>query len=176
MDDEKFQEFNDEVIPSALFHVEPTDIDDDTGGKLEEVILIRLIANNPECLKHRPLQWFIDTHLPYPDKSFKEIEKEVEKKTAFEIREWNYSFDQGMVVKFADDLPEGTKVYEGPGYYLDPKDFGGKIGIVIECWSDLHSFASGTYYYCKVNFGSIIVTAPAQYFVELSAEDKANIK
>ena len=68
MTDEQFREFNDEIIPSALFHVDPTDLDDDTGAKLEEVILVKLIARNPECLRHRPLQWFIDTHLPYTEK------------------------------------------------------------------------------------------------------------
>lgn len=171
MTEERFKEFNDEVIPSALFHVEPTDIDDDTGGKLEEVILVRLIANNPECLKHRPLQWFIDTHLPYPEKTFAEIEQ-----TDFEKREWNYSFEQGMVVKFADDLPEDTKVYNEPGEYFYPKDFVDKIGIVLECWSDLHSFAAGTYYFCKINFGNVFMTAPAQYFVQVTPEDVADIK
>lgn len=63
MNEEQFKEFTDEVIPSALFHVEPTDIDDDTGAKLEEVILVRLIANNLKCLIHQPLKWFLDNYL-----------------------------------------------------------------------------------------------------------------
>lgn len=66
MTEEQFNEFTDEVIPSALFHVMPTDICDECGGKLEESILVRLIANNLSCLEHKPLQWFIDTYLKEP--------------------------------------------------------------------------------------------------------------
>jgi hypothetical protein len=63
MTTEQFKEFTDEVIPQQLFHVEPNDIDNESGGKLEEVILVGLIANSPSCLKHKPLQWFLDTYL-----------------------------------------------------------------------------------------------------------------
>lgn len=63
MTEEQFKEFTEEIIPCALFHVMPTDISDECGGKLEEVILVRLIANNPTCLKYKQLQWFIDTYL-----------------------------------------------------------------------------------------------------------------
>ena len=63
MTEEQFQEFTEVIIHQQLFHVEPTDIDDDTGAKLEEVILVGLIAQHPECLKYKPLQWFLDTYL-----------------------------------------------------------------------------------------------------------------
>lgn len=63
MTEEQFQEFCHEIIPQQLFHVEPTDLDDDSGGKLDETILVGLIANRPGCLKHKPLQWFLDTYL-----------------------------------------------------------------------------------------------------------------
>lgn len=66
MTHEEFTEFTEEVIPQALFHVTYTDIDDETGGRLEEVILAGLIGHNSGCLKYKPLQWFLDTYLSKP--------------------------------------------------------------------------------------------------------------
>jgi len=63
MTKEQFDEFINEVIPQQLFHVEPKDRDDESGGQLDEVILVGLIANRPSCLKHKPLQWFLDKFL-----------------------------------------------------------------------------------------------------------------
>lgn len=63
MTETQFEEFVDEIIPQQLFHVSPDDIDDETGCKLEEVILIRLIAQHIHCLKYKPLQWFINKFL-----------------------------------------------------------------------------------------------------------------
>ena len=63
MTTEDFNEFCFEIIPQQLFHIEPTDIDDETGGKLDETILVKLIASQPSCLKHKPLRWFLDTYL-----------------------------------------------------------------------------------------------------------------
>jgi len=63
MTTEQFNEFTEEVIPQQLFHVMPTDIDDKTGAKVEELILINLIAGNPECLGHKSLSWFLETYL-----------------------------------------------------------------------------------------------------------------
>jgi len=63
MTKEQFDEFINEVIPQQLFHVEPTDIDDESGAQLDEVILVGLIANDPSCLKHKSLQWFLDKFL-----------------------------------------------------------------------------------------------------------------
>ena len=63
MTTEEFKTFTEEVIPQQLFHVDPTDIDDESGAKLEEVILVKLIAGNPSCLKHKSLQWFLDKFL-----------------------------------------------------------------------------------------------------------------
>jgi len=59
----QFQEFTEEIIPQQLFHVGHNDMDDDTGGRLEEVILVNLITNNIQCLKYKPLKWFLDTYL-----------------------------------------------------------------------------------------------------------------
>jgi len=63
MTEEQFIGFIGETIPQQLFHVSPRDIDDETGVKLDEVILIGLINDNITCLKHKPLQWFLDTYL-----------------------------------------------------------------------------------------------------------------
>ena len=56
---EQFREFVDETIPSALFHVETKDIDDETGASAEDMILLRLLSKYPEALKFKPLRWFI---------------------------------------------------------------------------------------------------------------------
>ena len=53
-------EFVHHTIPQHLFHVSPTDIDE-TGGKLDEVILVQLITDNIGCLKYNSLSWYI-TH------------------------------------------------------------------------------------------------------------------
>jgi hypothetical protein len=63
MTQEEFDTFTNEIIPQQLFHVSTTDIDDETGGKLDEVILVGLIAAHPTCLKHKSLQWFLETYL-----------------------------------------------------------------------------------------------------------------
>jgi len=63
MTQEQFEEFVGEIIPQQLFHVSPDDIDDETGCKLEEVILIRLITQHIQCLKYKPLNWYVKTFL-----------------------------------------------------------------------------------------------------------------
>lgn len=60
MTEKEFEEFVDITIPQQLFHVMRTDIDDKTGGLLDEVILVQLLSANIGCLKYKPLQWFID--------------------------------------------------------------------------------------------------------------------
>lgn len=60
---QQFGELTQETIPHALFHVSPHDIDDETGAQLDEVLLLRIIANDPTCLTYKPLQWFLDTYL-----------------------------------------------------------------------------------------------------------------
>jgi len=75
MTPEQFEEFTEEIIPQQLFHVEPTDIDDGTGAKLDELLLVDLISNNPECLKHKPLQWFLDTFLISEEKWNEQMKK-----------------------------------------------------------------------------------------------------
>jgi len=78
MTTEQFNELVGEVIPQQLFHVYPTDKDDETGAQLDEVILVGLIANDPSCLVHKPLQWFLDTFL---------IKKDEEKEMFRQIQE-----------------------------------------------------------------------------------------
>ncbi len=60
----QFDEFIWETIPQQLFHVDDTDKHDESGACLPEVILVRLIASTPECLKYKTLQWFIDSYIP----------------------------------------------------------------------------------------------------------------
>jgi len=45
-------------LSQQLFHVFSDDIDSETGAKLEEVILIMLLAEHPKMLKYKTLkQW-----------------------------------------------------------------------------------------------------------------------
>lgn len=64
MTPDQFDEFIWETIPQHLFHVDDTDKHDESGACLSEVILVKLIANNLECLKYKSLQWFIDSYVP----------------------------------------------------------------------------------------------------------------
>jgi len=59
-----FKNFIEETIPQQLFHVEYDD-KHESGGRLEEVILINLIANNIWLLSFRPLQWFLNRYLTH---------------------------------------------------------------------------------------------------------------
>lgn len=63
MTEEQFREFTDETIPCALFHVDFEDKDDETGAKLDEVILIGLLNENLDALIHRPLSWFVQNYI-----------------------------------------------------------------------------------------------------------------
>lgn len=56
---EKFDTYIDEVIPCAFFHVEPKDIDEKTGAKLEDIILLNVLSEHPELLKFKSLDWFV---------------------------------------------------------------------------------------------------------------------
>ena len=60
---EEFDDFINLTLPCELFHVMPLDKDDNTGGRLEEEILIRSLNENPGALKFKPLIWFINTFL-----------------------------------------------------------------------------------------------------------------
>ena len=77
MAEEQFRQLTEEDIPCALFHVEPTDIDDKTGGRLDETILVGIIAHHNWCLKHKPLQWFLDTYLISIEEWNKQKEKQL---------------------------------------------------------------------------------------------------
>jgi len=78
MTTKQFNELIHEIIPQQLFHVYPSDIDDETGGRLDEVILIGLIANDLSCLKHKQLQWFLDSFLIKTDLEQPTLKQEAE--------------------------------------------------------------------------------------------------
>lgn len=101
MTTEQFNEFIEEIIPQQLFHVEPTDMDGESGRKLDEVILVRLIDNNLGCLSHKPLQWFLDTFLIENDmetefteemdeKFGKHLQGQIEDQMKAELKEQRY--------------------------------------------------------------------------------------
>lgn len=49
-----------ELLCQQMFHVLSDDLDDETGAKLEEVILVQLLANHPKMLKHKPLKQWVE--------------------------------------------------------------------------------------------------------------------
>ena len=58
--EEQFEEFVGEILPQQLFHVMSTDIDDETGAKCEDIILLQMLGSCPEALRYKSLRWFID--------------------------------------------------------------------------------------------------------------------
>jgi hypothetical protein len=60
MTQEDFETWAGVTVPSALFHVMDTDKDDVHGVKLDELILIELIAKNPGVLKYKSLDWLVN--------------------------------------------------------------------------------------------------------------------
>ena len=63
MTQEQFSTFTNEDIPQQLYHVMDSDVDEETGASLEELILVRMIASTPKCLSYKPLKWFIEEFL-----------------------------------------------------------------------------------------------------------------
>ncbi len=63
---EQFYELITETIPCALFHVQPTDIDDDVGCRYDELRLIQILNEYPEALRYRSLVWFIEYFIDRP--------------------------------------------------------------------------------------------------------------
>lgn len=90
--------------------------------------------------------------------------------TKFDEREWNYSFEEGDLVMFADDIPlkhEIINTHKDSFYeQINLDDYKNKIGKVVRCWSDLHTFASGTVYMVEVDFDGKIITNFAQLFLK----------
>lgn len=63
MTQEEFEVWIGVTVPSALFHVPHDATDDEHGGKLDETILVRLIAENPGVLKYKSLHWLTNHFL-----------------------------------------------------------------------------------------------------------------
>lgn len=58
MTQEQFDQFVDEDIPCALFHVMPTDMND--GVRCDELILLQMLHSQPEALRYKSLSWFVE--------------------------------------------------------------------------------------------------------------------
>ena len=93
--------------------------------------------------------------------------------TKFEQREWNYYFEEGDLVMFANDIPLNHEIINThkDSFYekINLDDYNNKIGKVVRCWSDLHTFAYGSVYMVEVNFDGKIITNFAQLFLKQSA-------
>lgn len=94
--------------------------------------------------------------------------------TRFEKREWNYYFEEGDFVVFADDIPKNYEIInthkDSFCEKININDFKNKVGIVKKCWCDLESFASGSVYMVEVDFDGKIVTNFAQLFLKQNAD------
>ena len=64
---EEFETFIHEDIPCALFHVGVNDKDDETGAKLDEIILLDCLAKNPSALLYQNIGWFYERFIMESD-------------------------------------------------------------------------------------------------------------
>ncbi len=60
MTEQEFEIWLGETVPQALFHVMDTDKDNVHGVKLDELILVEMIAKNPGVLKYKSLDWLVN--------------------------------------------------------------------------------------------------------------------
>lgn len=65
MTQDQFNEFITETIPCELFHIYPTDLDNKTGTRLDELILLKCLNDNPSVLRYKNLKWFVDYFIDY---------------------------------------------------------------------------------------------------------------
>lgn len=88
-------------------------------------------------------------------------------KLKFEDREWNYFLNEGDLVCFAEDIPQGYNVVIGWDFTkeIDLNEYKNKIGVVKKCWSDLHAFGRGSSYLCEVDFDGKIISHFTQLFL-----------
>lgn len=69
-----------------------------------------------------------------------------------------YYFNVGDKVKINPKAGDFTVGFL-PSKLITQQDYKGKVGVVLECKSDLHGFAQGSFYCCKADFeGEIIDT------------------
>lgn len=78
-------------------------------------------------------------------------------------REWNYYFNVGDRVKL---IPEMIKNHINNPFSFNciDKSLIDKIGVVISCDCELHSFGQGSIYVCSVDFDGHIVNLLCMYF------------
>jgi len=177
MTTEEYNEFIYETIPCALFHVDHDDIDDDTGGSLGEVILVKLIAAHPGCLAFNDLDWYVDKFLTGylravgKEKILNESERQF---NPLLDRMFNYSFNEGDHVKF-DGFDSEFHIDKPYFRKIRSKDYFGKVGVVLYCIPDVHGFGQGTSYMCRVEFGNgDIIEALAAFFVKADSKKDEN--
>lgn len=75
--DEQLNELLHEIIPQQLFHVDRTDIDDETGARLDEIILLRILNQFPELLQYKPLDWYVENYITNCDSNYKWTDEKV---------------------------------------------------------------------------------------------------
>jgi len=135
MTKEQFDEFVNEVIPQQLFHVDPTDLDDESGAPLDEVILVSLIANDLSCLKHKPLQWFLDTFLVVNDEQ-PTLKQEAEFGSHLQGQIEKQMEEEKLFCQIINDEREGDVCPDcnGAGEHISGGSFGGPTTI-HKCFS-----------------------------------------
>lgn len=78
-------------------------------------------------------------------------------------REWNYYFNVGDRVKI---IPEMTRnwIYSDSSFFESiDEDMKNGIGVVINCWSDLHC-SYGSSYVCDVDFDGKQIRLLSMFF------------
>lgn len=95
---------------------------------------------------------------------------------SFDSRCANHSFEEGEVVKIADDIPSdmvcGLMQDDDFLKRVNSNILKNKFGVVKSCASDLHSFSQGTFYNVIVDFNGFIVSGSAAYFLPLDINEK----
>jgi len=86
------------------------------------------------------------------------------KKLSLKERQFDYSFNEGDVVVFADDSPYEIYVFCEP-WYVKTKKYKGKIGVVKECCGHLHLQNKGVIFLCEVQFKREKTKTMAAYFL-----------
>lgn len=66
-----------EIIPQQLFHVSRTDVDSESGAKLDEIILLRILNQFPELLQYKPLDWYVENYITNYDSTYKWSDEKV---------------------------------------------------------------------------------------------------
>ena len=94
---------------------------------------------------------------------------------SFESRFFNHFFENGELVKLADDIPYGSENgLSEKGDWLKKVDLSilkNKVGVIKSCDSDLDSWSHGSSYTAEVQFDDLSVSGISAYFLPLDISE-----